>query len=281
MVARGSADDGGRLAAHVNVCRHRAAEVVRGCGSASSFTCRYHGWSYRLDGSLESAVGVDVPDGVRLPPADADAIGPLLFASPTPQDEPVTQTLAPFLDLVTSVSELDLNSVRLHRSVEHTISANWKVIVENFVECYHCPLVHSTTLPGYGRRDYVVTVEDGLVQTQHLDADRFSFAYMFPTTQVSAYGNGRALVAREVVPVDVRTTRTRLDYWFAPDVPDNDADEWINFFEAVIAEDEPMCESAQRGLDTGTYEHGYLHGDREKGIAQFHTLVRRALEAAS
>ncbi|HEX5017599.1 MAG TPA: aromatic ring-hydroxylating dioxygenase subunit alpha [Actinomycetes bacterium] len=279
VVARDRADGGG-LRAHVNVCRHRAAEVVRGAGTASSFTCGYHGWSYRLDGSLESAVGTDVPDGLHLPPADVDTLGPLLFAAPTPQQERIADVLTPFTELGASVSGIDLGALRLHRSIEHTIAANWKVVVENFVECYHCPLVHATTLPGYGRRDYAVTVHDR-IQTQHLDADRFSFAYLFPTTQISAYGNGRAVVAREVVPVDVGLTTTRLDYWFAPEVTASQADEWIDFFESVIAEDVPLCESVQRGLETRTFDHGYLHPEREKGLVRFHELVRASLEAAS
>ena len=300
-------DGEGQLHASVNVCRHRGAEVAASRGTASSLTCRYHGWSYRLDGSLESSVGTQVPDGVRLPAADAEAVGPLLFAASTPQQRRVQQTLRPFLDLVNSVSGVDLATLRLRASIDHTVRANWKVLVENFIECYHCPLVHATTLPGYGRRDYTTTIhesaevtsygrnaslhpngfvhpqggdpESGLLQTQHLDADKFSFAFLAPTTQISAYGNGRAVVAREVVPVDVGTTFTRLDYWFADDVADREVDEWVTFFESVIAEDEPMCESVQRGLETGTYDHGYLHPDRERGLVHFQSLVRDSVSS--
>ena len=261
---------------NVNVCRHRAAQIAHGCGTATSLMCPYHGWSYGMDGRLESAVGTDVPTEVGLPPADVDTIGPLLFAALDPQPTRAADQLRPFLDLVDSVTRLDLATMARRHSSELTIRANWKVVVENFVECYHCPLVHATTLPRYGRRDYAVTVHDG-VQTQHLDSDRFSFAFAFPTTQISAYGNGRAVVAREIVPIDVQTTTTRLDYWFEPEVDDAEAKQWIDFFDSVIAEDEPLCESAQRGLNSGFYRHGYLHTQREAGLIDFHQRIRAAL----
>ena len=65
----------------------------------------------------------------------------------------------------------------------------------------------------------------------------------------------------------------------APEVTASQAHRWIDFFESVIAEDVPLCESVQRGLETGTFDHGYLHPEREKGVIRFHELVRKSLEA--
>ena len=122
----------------------------------------------------------------------------------------------------------------------HEIDANWKVVAENFMECYHCPLVHGDTLPGYGGDDYIVTTYDTLV-THRLDRDRFSWANLFPNTQISVFGDHRALAARQIVPDGVGRTRATIDYWFDRDVTGDGMTMFIDWFEAIIAEDLPLC----------------------------------------
>jgi len=269
-------DAHGALHALVNVCRHRGAPVATGCGTASGLSCRYHGWSYHLDGRVRGTVGTPVPDGVALPRVWVETVGPLLFVSLVEPTRPVHDELAPLLALVETVSEVDITTIALRGQRGHSIAGNWKTTVENFIECYHCPLVHPVTLPAYGRDDYVVTTHDRL-QTQEFAADRFSFGYLFPDTQISVYGNGGAVVVRQLVAVAVGRTDVRLDFWFTPDTPEEAAQEWIAFFESVIAEDEPMIEAAQRGLATGSLDHGWLHPVREQGLVHFQNLVRGGL----
>ena len=122
--------------------------------------------------------------------------------SPDADPEPLEAALAPFLALVDGVAGMDPRTLVHRRRVEHRIEANWKAVVENFIECYHCPLVHSETLPGYGGDDYRIG-QVGPLHTQHLDDQRFCFAYLYPTTQLSAYGLEHAFVARALQPIDV------------------------------------------------------------------------------
>lgn len=269
-------DSAGTLRALSNVCRHRGAVIASGCGTAETLMCPYHGWSYRLDGTVESSARTPVPAGLRLPELTVEAVGPLLFATRAADPAPVSEQLAPLLSLVDTVAQVDLGDLRLRERRDHVVAANWKVTVENFIECYHCPLVHRDSLPGFGRSDYTVEIH-GPLQTQRLDRERFAFGYLFPVTQVSVYGEHRALVARSLHPSAPGETRFRLDYWFPRDVPDEETGAFVAFFEGVLAEDVPMCESTQVGVSSSLFPQGYRHPERERGLVAFHGLLREAL----
>ena len=266
-------DGEGELRALANICRHRGAVVAAGCGKRATLQCPYHGWTYRLDGALHRAPGMEAPEGTRLPELSVETVGSLLFACADPDAEPLTPQLAPFLELVRGIAAIDVSTAERRRRIEHVVDANWKAVVENFIECYHCPLVHATTLPGFGGDDYLVEIH-GRLQTQRLDDARFSFAFLYPNTLVSAYGDGGAIVARAISPIGPSQTTVALDYWFEPGVEPSASDEWIDWFESVIAEDVPLCESVQTGFASGTIERGLLHPVREAGLAHFHELLR-------
>ncbi len=271
-------DADGVLRALANVCRHRGSVVAEGCGRRQTLQCRYHGWTYRLDGTLHAAPGVEVPpEGGRLPLLSVATVGSLLFASTVPDAPPLEKLLAPFITLVRDVSRVDLDRLLLRRSVRHVIDANWKVVAENFMECYHCPLVHAETLPGYGVDDDYVVTEHGPLVTHRFDRDRFSWASLFPNTQISVFGNSEALVARQLVPDGTERTVATLDYWFGPEAAPADADAFIDWFERIVAEDLPLCRSVQRGIVSGLLERGYLHPEEERGPHHFQQLISRAL----
>lgn len=271
-------DEDGVLHALANVCRHRGHRVAEGCGARKTMQCRYHGWTYRLDGRLHRAPGIDVdPEEARLPELAVATVGPLLFACVDRDVAPLEEVLGPFLELARDVSAMDVARLGLRRSIVHTIDANWKVVAENFMECYHCPLVHSETLPGYGADDeYVVTAYDTLV-THRLDRDRFSWANLFPNTQLSIFGKQGALVARQLVPDGVGRTRVTLDYWFDRDVDAAAEEAYVDWFERVVGEDIPLCASVQAGLESGLLERGLLHPSEESGPLWFERQIAEAL----
>ena len=193
-----------------------------------------------------------------------------------PDAVPLADLLEPFTTLVRDVSRVDLDQLVLRRTVRHVIDANWKVVAENFMECYHCPLVHAETLPGYGGDDYVVT-EHGVLVTHRLDRDRFSWASLFPNTQISVFGDQGALVARHSSRTGTDRTVATLDYWFAPETAEADAEEFVDWFERVVAEDLPLCRSVQLGIASGLLDRGYLHPDEERGPRHFQQLIADAL----
>jgi carnitine monooxygenase subunit len=270
-------DAEGVLRCLANVCRHRGHVVAQGCGRRRTLQCRYHGWTYKLDGSLHAAPGAEVdPDDGQLPELAVATVGPLLFACADPSVAPLDGLLEPFLHLVRDVSELDLERLERRRTILHEIDANWKIVAENFMECYHCALVHGDTLPGYGDDEYIVD-EYGALVTHRLDRDLFSWANLFPNTQLSAYGQHRLLIARQLVPDGVGRTRATLDYWFDRDVGADGEEEAVAWFEAVVAEDLPLCNAVQVGCASGFLDQGLLHPEQERGPVHFEERLIAAL----
>ncbi len=152
----------GDLRAYMNVCRHRAALVVAGessgqasdvSGNCSRFTCHYHGWTYTLDGRL-----VGVPDSAagRLPPQETlglqpvaiDTWGGIVFVSIAPQ----STLLEALGDLPRIAAEQNYSlpfcdpDVQLAGTRTWEVPCNWKVFMENNLECYHCGTVHGRSL---------------------------------------------------------------------------------------------------------------------------------------
>ena len=135
----------GVLRAFPNVCRHRAGPLALCNGQgARSLQCKYHGWTYTLDGQLRSAPEMqDVPgfkvEDIRLPPLRVHEWQGLVFVA-LKNDAPE------FAEVYAGISEhiapIDLAAMRYLRSVSYDVNCNWKVYVDNYVEGYHLPHVH-------------------------------------------------------------------------------------------------------------------------------------------
>src|SRR5213080_4985670 len=139
----------GVLRALLNVCRHRGHVVAEGCGSRATLQCPYHAWTYDLDGSLRKAPrserepGFDNADW-SLRPMLVDTWGPLVYVNPDLDAAPLAETLG---DLPAELLRRGLDPSTFDykgRSRELLINANWKIVVENFLECYHCPVAHQS-----------------------------------------------------------------------------------------------------------------------------------------
>ena len=142
------------LRAFLNVCRHRGATLcLTGAGDVGrSIRCPYHSWTYRLDGSLMSApnwrsmAAVDKAGYGLHPVALAEWHGPVwlnLAENPTPFDEQVWRQLDYRLGGDRAkFARYDLAGLVAGRRVDYTVAANWKIIQENFQECYHCATIH-------------------------------------------------------------------------------------------------------------------------------------------
>ena len=138
-------DRDGALRALVNVCRHRGAEVVAGAGRCTTLQCHYHAWTYGLDGTLRAAPrssGLD-RDALGLRAAAVDTWGPFVFVHAEAAPPPLADALGGLPDLVAR-GGLDVDALA-STSAQYELKANWKVAVENYLECYHCAVAH----PGF------------------------------------------------------------------------------------------------------------------------------------
>jgi Rieske 2Fe-2S family protein len=136
-------DEDGRIGAYHNVCRHRGSRLrVDGAGSARVVVCPYHQWAYGLDGTLRGAphMGGDLArDGLGLRPVHLRELAGLLFVcfadSPPPFDDAVAA-------VEPQLGPHQLARTRVAARYHYDVAANWKMLVENNRECYHCRVNH-------------------------------------------------------------------------------------------------------------------------------------------
>ena len=290
----------GELRAFANVCRHRGSQVVLAeCGRRATLQCHYHAWSYNLDGSLRAAPsakdepGFDFAD-YALHALPLAAWGPFLFVNPDQGAQPFARYAGELPDLVAATG---LNLERLHRRVRRTydIRANWKVVVDNYLECYHCAVAHPAFCDLIDVNDYEVT-EYEYFSTQHgalkkpgkrgrahpYDTtsgevrDGF-YAYLWPNFTINVYPGPGNVSLNLFVPLAVDRTLAVYDYCFADAVTEAEEHDFVRFIDQVQEEDIVLCESVQRGLSSGYFDRGRLVLSRERALRHFQRLVCRAL----
>src|SRR3954449_12648947 len=136
----------GELRGFLNVCRHRGFPVAEGAGRRETIQCPYHAWTYGLEGSLRAAPrSEEEPDFPReelgLCSVAVDTWGPFVFVNVGRDPEPLAEALGSMPAQVAELG-LDVDSLRFYTRWEAEIAANWKVVCENFLECYHCQVAH-------------------------------------------------------------------------------------------------------------------------------------------
>ncbi len=290
----------GELNAFVNVCRHRAAEVVLAeRGNRRTLQCHYHAWTYGLDGTLRAAPGEkDQPDFYRadfsLVRVRAETWGPLLFVNPDAEAPPLADTLGE-LPAILADAGLELETLRLREEADYETAANWKVVVDNQLECYHCPIAHPAFMTLVDVDDYTTeefptfTVQRGRVRDSARagsspyriggGVEDSLYVFLWPNFALNVYPGAGNVSVNVYLPLAPNRTLARYHYYFADAVTDEELAEFVAFIDQVQREDIVLCESVQRGLGSGFYDRGRLFAGREDGLRHFQRLVYRTLAA--
>lgn len=293
-------DTAGVLRGFHNVCRHRAGPVALGKGARKSLTCKYHGWTYALDGALLSTPELgDARDFDRschgLRPVRACVWGPIVFVNLDADAEPLERVLGAIPD---ETAGARLGAMRLVARKDYEIACNWKTYVENFLEGYHLPTVH----PGlYKELDYdAYRVETHRLYstqvapirragTEHAGARQYApsgeselealYYWVFPNWMLNVYPDNMSL--NIVLPLGVGRTLTVFE-WFRHDgaTPD-EIERTIRFSDGIQHEDIAICEAVHRGLASGAYETGRFSTLRENGVHHFQALVHAHLTSTA
>ena len=143
-------DEAGTLRAYANVCRHRGSELVlEKTGNRRTLQCHYHAWTWGLDGALRAAPHCQEQAGFNkadfpLTPLGVGTFGRFIFINPGPTSCSLAATLGQLPAIIRSAGA-DIDALTYRERREYPIRANWKVVVENFLECYHCAVSH----PGF------------------------------------------------------------------------------------------------------------------------------------
>jgi phenylpropionate dioxygenase-like ring-hydroxylating dioxygenase large terminal subunit len=294
-------DHEGRINGFVNICRHRASEVARDRGRRETLQCPYHAWTYGLDGCLKSAPRSNLESGfdrsrLGLRRVAVDSWGPLLFVNRDLDAPPLSSYLGRLPDIV-EAGGVVLDELRFHGRVEWEIRANWKAVVENYLECYHCPTAH----PGFSKvidvdpEAYLLSadewfssqfgpvraeVESGGGTPPYRPNGRVAqsqFHYLWPMFTANVLPGAANFGAFAFVPLAADRTLTISDTFYGDDVSEADIAAMTEFANQVGAEDQELVESIQRAAESGGLEEGQLLLSSEHLIQHFQRLVQTAL----
>ena len=278
-------DDAGVLRAFLNVCRHRGAVLADGCGTRAAIQCHYHAWTYGFDGALRTAPRTDREPGFdrrdwSLLPASVGTWGPFLFVNPDPAACPLAEQLGELPEIL--ARDIDVDALVFHSRVEFGANANWKVVAENFLECYHCPTAH----PGFSaevdvhpdryRLEPHPTFGAQFCRGKHT-GETGQFHLLYPNTGINVFPGPPNLSIDPLRPHGPGRTERYLDYFFAADIDDDWLRDFFAFDDQVGVEDRALVESVQRGMASGLVEHGRLLLDAEPLLAAFQRWVADAV----
>lgn len=291
-------DKAGELRAFYNVCRHRGHELIKGQGSnLQSLVCPYHAWSYHLDGKLYAARNSQSMenfhfDDFGLIPVKIEEFCSMIFANLDPQ---ATSLAVQSGDLAREVESYApyIYSLTHARSLTYRIKANWKVVIDNFLECYHCTTAHkdfvdlvdvdnykvithdiysSQIAPAGKQSNSAYNIDGGVVQN-------FVTWWLWPNTVLSNFPGTRNWMVWKIIPVEAEATFETLDIFFEEPTPSSQELEAIEYIDKVLQkEDIDIIESVQRGMNTPAYEQGRFAcdlnngGQSEHGVHHFHSL---------
>ena len=288
----------------VNVCRHRGHLVVEGTGCRETLQCPYHAWTYDLDGTLRRAPrserepGFDA-SGLSLAPVSVDTWGPFVFVNPDPGAAPLGASLGRLPEIVAG-SGLDIDAIRFHSHHEWPIEANWKIVMENFLECYHCPTAHpgfskvidvnpdsyllaGPPAPSRARSGRSVRRRSRAMARRRTrrgrDVAQSQYHFLFPATTLNIAPGIPNISVERYNPDGLRRTLEVTDYYFGTDASADEIDELMAWDNQVAEEDVSLVQSVQRGLESGAVPQGRLMGESEKLIADFQRRVHDALLA--
>jgi Rieske 2Fe-2S family protein len=306
--------DDGTVAAMLNVCRHRGARILledRGACKAV-IRCPYHAWAYGLDGGLLGApnlrewVGADQQSLGLQRVAVHEQYGCLwvnLDAAGISFADDVGAQIRERLGDEQKIEDWELDRLQTGRRIVYDVAANWKLIVENFMECYHCTSIHPELVtvipefrggvasqangPGYGSAigdqiaGFTVDGRAGLEPLPHVSEDDRR-RYYGMTIKPSAFFNliGDHAIIHRIVPIAVDRTTIVCDWLFDAQTLANGADigPSVELFDRVNRQDFEACERCQLGAASRTYTHTGVLVPTEHHLERFYDEVRSAVE---
>jgi choline monooxygenase len=286
----------------INVCRHRRHEVMKGCGNAKILQCAYHAWTYDLNGKLKAAPRSDREPNFRvedypLLTLRIETLGPWVFANADENCKPLKHYFGGLLDIIAD-SGIKLDELQLWSRDEWQSGSNWKTILENFLECYHCPVAH----PGFSaaidvdQDSYKLTSHEyflsqvgyvrqsaleGKTKVKIYDASgsikQAQYHLLWPNFTININPGFPNLSVDVSLPDGPDKARGFTEQYFAPGVDKKWAEELAEFNQQVGNEDDELTNSVQRGLGGGTPAVGRLLTNSEHLIVQFQKLAVKAL----
>ncbi len=295
------ANDHGTVHGFYNVCQHRGHELVPpGTTSLPVIICPYHAWTYDLTGRLVRARRSDV-GAICVPRLRVETLAGFVFVNLDRDAASLTATVPGVDDEILALAP-DAAERVLTARITHEFRANWKLAVENYNECYHCPNVHQAFTSGViDPTTFRITTDGNTVRhtAVGIPAERAGYArstgddgygswYTWPVSSIQCYP-GRVLNTFRWVPIEVDRTLLIREWWFDSTEATIEQQRVIDLdWTTTVSEDFDLMESVHRGMRSRGYVPGPLIIDpsgiadvhAENAVPHLHELFRAAVDGA-
>jgi Rieske 2Fe-2S family protein len=301
----------GELRAFYNVCAHRGTRLLDdepGCGQLGrAIKCPYHAWSYDLDGRLIGSPNVLEDEQFDRSDYPLHAIGVgehggFLFVSLADAPVPLLEWLRNSNETILDFDRYRLGELRLARRITYDVRANWKIVVENYNECLHCPQIHpelvqviplyrkgevwdGETLDGgnemvAGATSFTATGTSDLPKFPDLRPEDYGMyygAFQFPNLMVNMHPD--SVMAYLVYPNGPDRTTVLSEFYFRPEaiaLPGFDPSPTVDLWDLISRQDWAVCERAQTGVSSRSYTSG-VYPRKDRLLFDFNERWRREL----
>lgn len=278
----------GKVRGFHNVCRHRAAQLVRdGVGHAKSLVCPYHGWSYDGEGKLIRArdfgedPGLD-PTAMGLYPVRTETWKGLVFVCFDLDAPSLLDWLGP---IAAMAKDYPLERYRFYRDKIREVPVDWKAYGDNYLEGYHLELMHPGLCEAIDVDQYFIEVYDR-DEFFHLYGPRREngltqglYFYRFPVLMLNLYDWGASIATIDALgPGRMKHTNWYLFENLSP-AGKAERDRIAEWAIEIVSEDIEIVTGVQRNLNTGVYDRGRLSPKHEHALKGFQNMARRGVEA--
>lgn len=296
----------GSLKAYYNVCQHRGHELVQGSGKTVMLTCPYHAWAYDLDGQLRSARNTERMAGFKacefaLKPVRVEEYCGLVFVNLDPDAVPFADQAEGLGDELRHYCP-EIEQMVFAQRDTYDVEANWKLLIDNFLECYHCDPAHKDFVDLVDMKSYKSIVHKiysshcsskvGSTTSNafHIESGRDDFGYggwfVWPNLTIWIYPGEPNVSTLQMIPAGPDRTIEYQDWFIPTPTPSKQLSEAMAYQKDVLQpEDIALCESVHRGLKSNGYNQGRFVIDEdeselsEHAVHHFQRLVVEALGA--
>jgi len=291
-------DKDGTLRAFYNVCKHRAHHLLEGEGTTNNIVCPYHAWSYDLGGRLTAArhtgnLNDFDKSAICLDEVQIEEFSGFVYVNLDRAAAPLAEQSG---ELGAEIARWapDVENLTFAHRLSYEIKSNWKNVVDNFLECYHCHVAHKDFVSLVDMDTYKVTTH-GIYSSHMAEAGKSANTaydvsdatvtdhavwWLWPNTCMMRYPGRGNFIVLNIIPAGPELTYETYDFFLESADP-NDAElESIRYLDEVLqVEDINLVESVQRGMSTPAFEQGRIVNDpggsglSEHALHHFHGLI--------
>jgi len=277
------------IKAFYNVCQHRGGPILREDCSVKTFQCKYHGWRYNINGSLNSTrefngVKNFNDEDYKLKSINLKFFLGLIFIN---FSKDLNSLELKIQEIKKLISPIDLSKYKYHSRVSYNIKCNWKTYIDNYLEGYHIPFVHPKLNKLIDYKLYTTELYDSYsLQWVPIDPDLSPYQKNKQSTNKAFYltifpnillniAPGR-LQTNIIDPISENTCVVHFDYYFE-NLNEESLKNDFDFSEEIQQEDIQICQEVQKGLESNGYDKGRISVKSEKGLHHFQSILKRYL----